>query len=526
MNKSRIIRPTVSSNNRLALENSLLEKRISLREKTIENSLSSLADGLTRGGIDSNGYGMSNLTSLNPMMQNNMYAPVTLMWTNLMYFYKTHGLVQTAIDMPVLDAIRGGLDFHSDGQIDADDLKKLTDYIEENSVLERIADAFIWARLFGGGAVIINTEQDSEEPLGNEINDGGKIDFYDACRWELTCERRIPMSGKYGYYGKKLDESRVITILGKRAPWLIRAQLSDWGMSEIERAIESFNMYLRTNNVIYEILNEAKVDVFQLSGFAGSLASPGGTQITTRRIQQMNRMKNFNNALIMDSEDKYETKQLSFGGLAEIKRETRMEIAAAFRMPQSKLFGIPSVGFSSGEDDIENYNGLVESEVRQPMKTVIRKVLKIIVRNLFGDDLNIDFKFKPLRILSGVDEESIKSSKSTRYLALFDKLLMDSREVGEALQKDNLVPIPLKAEQGLLDDHPVAEQPAGLPGDAAATGEEEGAEPEKVEGAQGPTKQPASGKPATPPAPKKPKPPTLNERKRQMRNLISSRSTE
>ena len=207
-----------------------------------------------------------------------------------------------------------------------------------------------------------------------------------------------------------------------------------------------------------------------------------------------------------------------------------MEIAAAFRMPQSKLFGIPSTGFSSGEDDIENYNGIVESEVRTPMRPVIRKALTVIVQHLFGDDLNIDFKFKPLRILSGVDEESIKASKSTRYLALFDKLLMNSKEVGEALQKDNLVPIPLQAEQGLLDDHPVAEQADGLPADDAATGEEkeegdEEPEAEKVEGASAPAKQPKSGKPAKPEAPKKPKPPTLNERKQQMRNLISSRRT-
>ena len=34
-------------------------------------------------------------------------------------------------------------------------------------------------------------------------------------------------------------------------------------------------------------------------------------------------------------------------------------------------------------------------------------------------------------------------------------MLMNSKEVGEAMQKDALVPIPLEAEQGILDDHPV-----------------------------------------------------------------------
>lgn len=449
MNKSadRLIK----ANKKITLENSALRAKSELLEKTIHNSLGGLASGL----MGDFGMGMqSPLTSLTPSLQNNMYAPVTLMWSNLMYMYKTHGLIQTAIDMPVLDALRGGLDFHSN-QLDTDDLGKLEDYLEEHAVLERIGDAFIWARLFGGGALIINTEGNCEEPIGDELM-SGQLDFYDACRWELTTERRIPKSGKYGYYGRQLDESRVITILGKRAPWILRAQLSDWGMSEIERMLEDFNLFLRNRNVIYALLEEAKVDVYSLEGFAGQLASSTGTALTTKRIQTMNSIKNFNNALVLDKKDSYEQKQISFGGLAEMMKENRMGIAAALRMPMSKIFGIAATGMnSSGEDDIENYNGLIESEVRQPMKQVIRKVLKIVIKNLFHDELDINFKFKPLRILSGVEEENIKASKSTRYLQLFEHMLMNSKELGEVLQKDNLVPIPLQAEQGLLDEHPV-----------------------------------------------------------------------
>lgn len=506
-------------NNKLSKVNAMLGKKADLTERNIYNSLSGLAQGLG-AGFDNNGFGMSNLTSLNPSLQNNIYAPVTLMWTNLMYMYQTHGLVQTAIDMPVLDALRGGLEFQSN-HLDADDIGVLEDYLEENAVLERIGDAFIWARLFGGGALILNSEaSDHEEELGDEVLNGN-IEFYDACRWELTCERRIPSNGLYGYYGKQLHESRVITILGKRAPWLTRAQLSDWGMSELARAIEAFNLWLRTNNVIYEILDEAKLDVYRFKGFKEQLATSSGTGLTTRRIQIMNQIKNFNNALIMDSEDEYTTKQLSFGGLAEIKKESRMELAAAFRMPMSKLFGIPSTGYSSGEDDIENYHGLVESEVRGPMKQVVRKVLKLIVRHLFKDDLDISFKFKPLRILSSSDEETVKTSKSNRYLAMFDKMLMSSKEVGEAFQKDNLVPIPLEAEKGLLEDHPTPQsnEPM-LPENGAldvGLGEEKPASEVEGEAAlpttEAPLKLPSSsgsGKPEVPKKPESPEKPKLN----------------
>lgn len=442
------------TNAKLIRDNAKLRAKGDLLERTIHNSLGGLASGLAAGMGDFGG-GQAPITSFGQTLSNNMYALITLMWTNLMYLYKTHGLIQTAIDMPVLDALRGGLDLQSD-QMDSDDLGLIEDYLEEHSILDRIGDAFIWARLFGGGALVINTESDCEQPIGDEIINGGQIEFYDACRWELSCDRRIPANKKYGFYGKTLDASRVITILGKRAPWLIRAQLSDWGMSEIERMVEDFNLFLRNRNVIYELLEEAKVDVYTLEGFSAQLASSTGTALTTRRIQTMNQIKNFNNALIMDAKDKYEQKQISFGGLAEMMKENRMGIAAALRMPMSKIFGIPASGISgSGEDDIENYNGMIESEVRGPMKPVIRKVLGIVIKNLFGDDLDISFKFKPLRTMSAVEEETVKSSKSVRYLSMFEHMLMNSKEVGEAMQKEGLVPITLQAEQGLLDDHPV-----------------------------------------------------------------------
>lgn len=436
----------------LSLENALLKTKSELLAKTIQNSLAGFTQSL---------MGQSNLTSFNPIYQNNIYAPATINWTMLMYMYKTHGIIQTAIDMPVLDALRGGLELHSD-QLDQDDLSEIEDKLEEDGIMETIGDAFIWARLFGGGALIINSEADRMSPLEDDPLDG-QLEFYDACRWELGAERRIPANGKYNFYGKELDQSRVMTIVGKRAPFIIRNQLSDWGMSEIERMIEDFNNYIRNRNVIYELLNEAKVDVYKLKNLNSQLASSTGTNLTVSRVQFANQIKNFSNALVLDKEDDYEQKQVTFAGLADMMVENRIGIASALRMPLSKIFGISAAGFNSGEDDIENYNAMVESEVRQPMKKIIRTVLRLIVKNLHGEDLDINFKFKPLRILSAKDEEDIKRSKSDRYLAMFDRMLINSKEVGEMCQKDNLAPIALEAEKGLLDDHPV--NPAQVAGE-------------------------------------------------------------
>ncbi len=437
----------------------------------------------------------SNLTSFNPIISNNIYAPLSINWQILTYMYKTHGIIQTAIDMPVLDALRGGLDIQS-GEMDVDDIKELNDDMEENGILDAIGEAGNWARLYGGGALIINTDQDPATPL--DPAKMKRFELYAANRWELTTNtgwmpqvhsidgRSSVMMGVPGmyakinsdyfwFYGMKIHSSRVVTIAGKTAPYIIRWQLAGWGMSEVERMVEDFNCYIRTKEVLYELLEEAKIDVYMLENLNAQLATQAGTQITQKRIALMNELKNFQRAIVMDKNDVFEQKQITFSGLAEVMKENRIGIAAALRMPLTKLFGLSAAGFNSGEDDIENYNAMVESEVRQKLRRPIKTVLNLMCMMKFGTELDHSFQYKPLRVLGAVEEEGVKTSKQNRYLTLYDRSLITSQEMGEITEKENLVPVETQMAKGLLDEHPVG---AGM-GTGEEDGEEEGGKKEK-----------------------------------------------
>lgn len=438
------------------------------RMETLNNSLTSLVQGAAQ---------QSRLTSLTPMITNNLYYPVTMNYLFLMYAYKTHGILQTAIDMPVLDAFRGGIEIIAK-ELDSEDLEGFNAWMEEKMVLRSFADSIIWKRLFGGSALIINTPQNPSTPLDFTKVDKDHLEFYDAVRWELAAPSM--RQEFYTLYDAKLHKSRVMVMSGKRAPWLIRNQLSGWGMSEIERMISAFNLHLQTDNVIYEILDEAKVDVYGIEGFAESLATNDGTALIKSRIALTNQMKNFHNALLLDKNDSYDQKQLSFSGLADMKKENRIAIASALRMPLTKLFGLSAAGFNSGEDDIENYNAMVESEVREPAKPELRKVLKMCLHAYFGNEIAFDFKFKPLRMMTSQEEEQIKASKQQRAEALFDKALVTSKELGEILHKEDLITIDTAMQRGELEDHPLAPVPGmeeGGGGDEEGDGKNAGAGP-------------------------------------------------
>lgn len=444
-----------------ALEKRIIELKNSAKGRSLNNTLESLV-------ANTSAFSQDNLTSIVPLITANIYSPLSINWNVLMYMYKTHGIIQTAIDEPVEDAFRDGLDLSS-GELDAKDLGELEDFMEDTGVIETVKNVLIWGRLFGGAALVVNAESYYGSPLDLKSLKGGRLEFYDATRWELGCKWRY--DDKYTLYGKTLDASRVLTVGNKRAPWVIRQQLSGWDLSAIESMVEDFNLYLRTRNVLYSILDEAKLDIYMLDGLREALATPDGTDKVQQRVQLMNQLKNFQNALVMDKNDLYEQKQLTFSGIAEIMKQNQFGIASALRMPVSKIFGIGASGFSSGEDDIENYNAMVQSKVRQPARPLVRKVLKMCCMAVYGREYDIDFAFKPLRTMSAKEEEEVKTSKQNRFQAFYDRGLMNSAEMGELMHKEKLVNIETQAQLGKLDEFPA---PAGM---AGAYDEEAGDEP-------------------------------------------------
>jgi uncharacterized protein len=424
----------------------------------------------TIGSFWSGAYGLpsgqqTNLTSFEPMAANLQFAPLTLQWLTLMYAYTTYGIVQRAIDVPVYDAFRGGLELESN-EIGYRDQEAVSEALEENGILESYRDSNIWARLFGGGAGIMNVEgEDYSKPFRMESLKQGKIEFYDASRWELGSESRIPVSGYYDFYGLKVHHSRVMTMCGKRAPFLIRDQLAGWGLSEIQRMSEDFNGYIRTKNAIFELMLEAKVDVFKVKNYRNQLNSPFSSQMTKRRIEEVNKFKSFSNAMVMDAEDDYQQKQIGFAGLAEIAKENRMNIAEAMQMPMSKIWGIGSSGFSSGEDDLETYNSMVESVVREPNRPRVRRVVKMVIRSLFGADLQFNFSYKPLRVQNSTEEETTRKSIHDRIMDNLARGLIGPRDALAWQRKARLIPIAIESAAEFSD---LPGQPLGGEAEAVA----------------------------------------------------------
>lgn len=417
-----------------------------------KNSLQGMVDNIGNWGIPAYNPWSPQNSRLDTMFINTRWALITNFRSILSEAYAEYGIVQTLVDQPVSDAFRTGYIIKTNSLTD-DQKRKLYYYIEMNGVNEKIMEAFNWARLYGGGGLIINTDQNPSTPL-QKLNADSELEFIPADLWELYTDMPVwnpwenaSESKYYNYYGMRLHRSRVLPVMGKKAPSFIRNRLRGWGMSELERVVRSINSYLKNQDLIFELLDEAKIDVYQLQGFNRSMLNAQGTKVSERRVQLANTLKSYLNALVLDANDKYDQKQLSFNGLSDILGQIRQGVAADLKMPLTKLFGVSAAGFNSGEDDIENYNSMIESEVRAKAKPIVIKVLGIICEKLFGfapDDMMIDFK--SLRILSAEQEENMKNSKFNRLIESAANGLITPKQFMTGCNNDDLLPITFTQE--------------------------------------------------------------------------------
>lgn len=452
-----------------------MSKKNKINAQEFKNSLSSVIQSLgSPYGLMTTGFGSTQVSQVDTFFKNNRWYLISNIRQILSEIYVEHGIVQTLIDVPVDDAFRGGIDIKSD-QLSEEEVQDLVQFADRQGVLKNFIQAQKWMRLFGGSAVLLINDDDPATPLEpKDLEQDSEMHFKAVDQWELYYGLKSEgyQEGDwlakepefFNYYGHKVHKSRVIPMVGKIAPSLIRPKLRGWGVSVLETVIRSYNQYLKSVNLSFEVLDEFKVDVFKIDGLNNALMSPGGSDKVMRRIQMANLQKNYQDSIAMDSKDDYASKQLTFSGLAEVMREIRMQIAADLRMPLTKLFGISASGFNSGEDDIENYNAMIESEIRSKVKFDLIRVLEVCCQIKFGhipDDLKVEFK--PLRILTAEQEETVKNQKLQRILSCQQAGFMTAKEAKQAINKENLLPVKIDESDELIQQTDVSMQEADVP---------------------------------------------------------------
>lgn len=412
---------------------------------TVNNGLSNALDIPPVGGAWENP-----LNNAGTLMYNINAWYYTFQWMLLTNAYKSIGFIQTAINQIVDDAFRNEGLIIDTKTLDTEELEQLRQALEDNGDLEAVKDAIRWGQLYGGGTVMAFTDQNPELPLDEKQLKGKRLKFVASDRWHCTTDGvNVEIAKKFRYTTSpdttgttifELDSSRVGIFSGLKCPDHIRLIMQGWGLSIFEAIISPLTQYLKSMSVALELLDEAKIDVIKILDLANTLMSPDGEAIIKRRLALVTQNKNYKSSIAMDAQDEYQQKQITFSGLPDMIEKIQYLVCSALKRPYSKVFGKGSSGFSSGEDDLENYNTIVDSEIRTPATQLIKWVVDLRCLQLFGRKLP-DFspKWKPLRVMSEKDEAEIKSKKLADYLQLVDRQIMTKQQCAQHLTEDAIV---------------------------------------------------------------------------------------
>jgi len=374
---------------------------------------------------------------------------ISLNWIPLCNYYKSNGFVTAVVDMPVADAFRdGGFDIDSK-TLDEEEIDLLMQTMHNEGDIEVLKDCLRWGRLYGGGLVMVNCNQQTDTPFNPATIYNKDVEFYALDRWQCMANGSSMQTAKtftlqdlaIEENSLTIDKSRLFIFTGKNLPYYLRNQLQGWGASVLESVVPQLDQYLKANRVILELLDEAKIDILKIMGMADLLLSADGEQAVKKRVEIASAEKNYKSTLVMDKEDEYEQKQIHFGSIDSILEKIFLLICSSLRIPYSKIFGKGANGLGTGADlDIENYNAMVTSDIRVPAYKILREMIKIRCYQLFGRDIpDLVIKWKPLRVLSDIEEQQIRTNKINSYVSLLQTGVLNKKQVAEQLNKDEII---------------------------------------------------------------------------------------
>jgi hypothetical protein len=337
--------------------------------------------------------------------------------------YRSDWIARKVVDIPAFDMIREGRNW----QADAKQIEALEAEEARLQVWPKLAKALKLARLYGGSALIIGIIGDDPSlPLEpGRVAKGGLSYVHVASRYEVTAgeinrDAASPGWGEPIYYQMqsnkggaiRIDPSRVIRFIGADVPDIAYQQ--GWGDSILLALDEAVKNAGLAANGIAQLLQEAKVDVYKIPGFMAGVGDVAYRQKIIDRVSLANQAKSLTNGLLMDAEEEYVQKQISFSQLPEVLR-LYLEIAAgAADIPATRLLGqSPSGMNATGEGDLRNYYDRLSAEQQVDLRPKLEKLDGFLIPSALGSrPAEIHFTFAPLWQISQREQADIFKTKA------------------------------------------------------------------------------------------------------------------
>lgn len=386
---------------------------------------------------------LSGLGGIRDKGANSVWTFTPLDRTQLDSAYRSNWMARKAVDIPAFDMLREGWTWEAD----KDDIGKLEEVEREHKVQLKILAAQTLGRLYGGGAIYMSDGNDSEQPL--RVVKAGDLKFMSVLtRWELQSDQLNPNPVDETYLEPvmytvnsqttgsiRVHPSRIVRFYGNSIPKQNSTYDDLWSDSILEAVDQAIRDATSGQQGIAQLIQEAKIDVIKLKGLMNSVSNVKYRQAIIERNALAMQTKSMTNALMLDGEDTWEQKQVSFQGLPDVMRLMVQIVSGAADIPATRFLGQSPQGMSAtGESDMRNYYDRIGSDQELKLRPSQQKVMDAVAVSALGKKSDyLWFKYNPLWQMTEKEQSEITKSNADSAKVYVDTGLLPKQVLEKAV---------------------------------------------------------------------------------------------
>lgn len=366
--------------------------------------------------------------------------------------YRTDWLAGKVVDIIPDDMTREWRKFT--GDIEPDTVKLLEDEEDRLDLVGSFNSAHKWARLYGTSFIVMSIDdgQTPDKPLDVTKLKAGSLRHIKAVDRHRVSNAEVvpvadPMDINFGmpeFYrfnetSVKIHYSRVLRFDGILLPFdefRRNNYNSDSVLSRIYEALTDFNT---TTSGASSMVYETNVDIVKVKGLMGYLQTAEGEALLRKRFTMAGMMKSFNNMMLLDNEEGFESKNNTFAGLPDLLDRYALFLSAASDIPATRLLGSSASGLNAtGEGDLKNYYDTVRSSQKKDYKPKLDYFDEIMAKSLdLPDDTDLSYDFNSLFQMTPKETADLQFTNAQRDALYIDRNIITEEIVAKELKQES-----------------------------------------------------------------------------------------
>lgn len=261
-------------------------------------------------------------------------------------------------------------------------------------------------------------------PSAYNANDPTAPDFYKPREWFIL--------------GKQVHASRIMTIVTRPLPDMLKPAYNFSGMSLSQLAEPYVNNWLRARQSVSDLINNFSITALKTNMGQVLQGTCDGSDVFARA--DLFTLTRSNRGLMLLDKDSEELDQVNtpLSGLHELQAQALEQLCTVSRIPAVILTGMSPSGLNaSSEGEIRVFYDWIASQQNSFWRHPLEVCIKIIMLDLWGEiDDTITFEFNPLWQISAKEESEIRNNNANAASTYIDRGVLSAEEVRENLAAD------------------------------------------------------------------------------------------